>query len=292
MPSTAHPRIPRRHVHQVPARMTTFPLPNPPMTPHTKNFISRLSSVPPLGPLLSFIPHPLSPIPLDELLEAEERMAAAYTQAHAEDMKQDSNDDIDMCVSIVTAQWDTIAAQTGFCDTENIPYENLADWLEYSGATAVCPAVMSCNATMAASIIPCVPQPSIDNGSCAEMVSQHQLRVTQGLFQNEYCVLASFCYAWSNTDVLLLREYPSYVPQIPTTIQEERLSEAVFYNMTGGATLTTQQNAIDAYYSALTGTWSSASGPFGAQTLEKTNYDGPYPTSNKYIIDLWGIIRA
>ncbi|OAX40705.1 hypothetical protein K503DRAFT_842437 [Rhizopogon vinicolor AM-OR11-026] len=141
-------------------------------------------------------------------------------------------------VSIITAQWDTIAAWTGFCDTENIPYENLADWLEYSGATGVCPAVMSSSATVAASIILCVLQPTTDNGSCAEMVSQCQLWVTQGLFRNEYCVLASFCYRdeWSNTDVLLLHEYPSYVPQIPTTIQEERLSEAVFYNMTGGAT--------------------------------------------------------
>ena len=171
-------------------------------------------------------------------------------------------------MSIIIAQWETIAAWTGFCDTENIPYENLAvctfswvqiqlslrilqDWLEYSGTAGVCPAVMSCNATVAASTIPCVPQPPTDNGSCAEMVSQCQLWVTQGLFQNEFCVLASFCYAWSNTDVLLLHEYPSYVAQIPTTAQEERLSEAVFYNMTGGAASMTQQNAIDAYYSAL-----------------------------------------
>jgi hypothetical protein len=83
------------------------------------------------------------------------------------------------------------------------------------------------------------------------MVSQCQLWVTQGLVQNKFCVLASFCYAWSNTDVLLLHEYPSYVAQIPTTVQEERLSEAVFYNMTGGAASMTQQNAIDAYCSAL-----------------------------------------
>lgn len=83
------------------------------------------------------------------------------------------------------------------------------------------------------------------------MVQQCQLWVTQGLFQNEYCVLASFCYAWSNTDVLLLDEYPSYVPNIPTSTQEARLSEAVFYNMTGGAATMSQQNAIDAYYGAL-----------------------------------------
>ena len=82
------------------------------------------------------------------------------------------------------------------------------------------------------------------------MVTQCQLWVTDGLFQNEYCVLASFCYAWSNTDVLLLYEYPSYLP-IPTTSEEARLSEAVFYNMTGGAPTMSQQNAIDAYYGAL-----------------------------------------
>ncbi|OJA11850.1 hypothetical protein AZE42_08028 [Rhizopogon vesiculosus] len=38
-------------------------------------------------------------LPLDELLEAEEaeeRMAETYAQAHAEDMKEDGNDDIDM----------------------------------------------------------------------------------------------------------------------------------------------------------------------------------------------------
>jgi hypothetical protein len=110
---------------------------------------------------------------------------------------------------------------------------------------------MSCNATVAASTIPCVPQPPTDNGSCAEMVSQCQLWVTQGLFQNEYCVLASFCYAWSNTDVLLLKEYPSYVSPIPTTSQQQTLSVAVFQNMTGGAASMTQQNVIDAYYSAL-----------------------------------------
>ena len=110
---------------------------------------------------------------------------------------------------------------------------------------------MSCNATVAASSVPCVPQPPTDNGSCAEMASQCQLWVTQSLFQNEYCVLASFCYAWSNTDVLLLHEYPSYVPQIPTSAQEARLSEEVFYNMTGGAAVMSEQNVIDAYYAGL-----------------------------------------
>jgi hypothetical protein len=125
------------------------------------------------------------------------------------------------------------------------------DWLEYSSVPGVCPAVASCDATIAASTIPCVPQPITDNGSCAEIVTQCQFWVTQGLFQNEYCVLASFCYAWSNTDVLLKREYPSYISPTPSTSQQARLSEAVFYNMTGGAASMTQQNAIDAYYAGL-----------------------------------------
>jgi hypothetical protein len=83
------------------------------------------------------------------------------------------------------------------------------------------------------------------------MAAQCQLWVSQGLFQNEYCVLASFCYAWSSTDVLLKYEYPINITPTPNTSQQARLSEAVFYNMTGGAALMTQQNAIDAYYEGL-----------------------------------------
>jgi len=214
-----------------------------------------------------------------------------YIDAYYQEISITPNGTYPDDVSIIIAQWETIAAWTGLCDTENIPYENLADWLEYSGTAGVCPAVMSCNATVAASTIPCVPQPPTDNGSCAEMVSQCQLWVTQGLFQNEYCVLASFCYAWSNTDVLLLKEYPYYV-SIPTTSKQETLSVAVFYNMTGGASSMTQQNVIDAYYSALTDTWISLGGPFGAETPGETTSSGPYPTSNEYVIDFWGMISA
>ncbi|KAH7881860.1 hypothetical protein F5I97DRAFT_471926 [Phlebopus sp. FC_14] len=195
-------------------------------------------------------------------------------------------------VNFTIDQWNYLAAWTGFCDPTNIPYSNFADWLEYSSTPGVCPAVQSCDPTAAASVKPCVPQPITDNGSCQEMVNQCQLWVTQGLFQNEYCVLASFCYAWSNTDVLLLDEYPSYTPSIPTTADEARLSEAVFYNMTGGAPTMSQQNAIDAYYGALTGTWTSLGGPFGAETPEKTDNNGPYPTSSEYVIDFWAIISA
>ncbi|KAG2745814.1 hypothetical protein P692DRAFT_20808651 [Suillus brevipes Sb2] len=195
-------------------------------------------------------------------------------------------------ITYIIDQWLAIAAWTGFCATGNIPYANLADWLEYSPVPGVCPAVASCDATVAAATTPCVPQPITDNGSCAEMVSQCQFWVTQGLFQNEYCVLASFCYAWSNTDVLLKHEYPYYISPTPNTSQQARLSEAVFYNMTGGAESMTQQNAIDAYYAGLTGTWMWYGGPFGAETAEKTDNNGPYPTSTDYVIEFWGIISA
>ncbi|KIJ60936.1 hypothetical protein HYDPIDRAFT_116633 [Hydnomerulius pinastri MD-312] len=195
-------------------------------------------------------------------------------------------------VQYIIDQWQTIAAWTGFCSTGNIPYSNLADWFEYSATPGTCPAVASCNATIAASAPACVPQPITDNGSCSEMVAQCQLWVTQGLFQNEYCVLASFCFAWSNTDVLIRNEYPSYVSSIPTSATEQRLSESVFYNMTGGAQTMSQQNAIDAYYAGLTGTWTSLGGPFGAETPSKTNSDGPYPTSPDYVIAFWAIISA
>ena len=130
---------------------------------------------------------------------------------------------------------------------------------------------MSCDPKTAASAIPCVPQPITDNGSCQEMVNQCQLWVTQGLFQNQYCVLASFCYAQSTTDVLLRKEYPSYISPIPTSLSEKRLSLdvgfcffflvvffcdvfrllQVFKAMTNGSATMSQQNVIDAYYAAL-----------------------------------------
>ncbi|KAG1811946.1 hypothetical protein EV424DRAFT_116269 [Suillus variegatus] len=197
-------------------------------------------------------------------------------------------------VTYVADQWSTIAAWTGFCATGNIPYANLADWLEYSSVPGVCPAVASCNTSTTVptiQMIPCVPQPITDNGSCTEMATQCQFWVTQGLFQNEYCVLASFCYAWSNTDVLLQQVYPLTTSPMPTTAQEAKLSEAVFYNMTGGAASMTQQNVIDAYYGGLTGTWTSLGGSLGGMP-KKTDNDGPYPTSTDYVIEFWGIISA
>ncbi|EGN97355.1 hypothetical protein SERLA73DRAFT_184032 [Serpula lacrymans var. lacrymans S7.3] len=195
-------------------------------------------------------------------------------------------------VDDVTPDWLNIAAWTGFCDTLNIPYSNFADWFEYSDVAGVCPAVSSCDASIANTTTPCVPQPITDNGSCAEVESQCQLFVTGGLFQNEICVLASMCYAESTTDVLLRKIYNYNGQPAPTTQSEARLSESVFYNMTNGAQTMSLQNAIDAYYNALTGTWTSLGGPFGAETPEKTTTDGPYPTSTDYVSNFWGIISA
>ncbi|KAG2363989.1 hypothetical protein BDR07DRAFT_1355706 [Suillus spraguei] len=192
-------------------------------------------------------------------------------------------------VTDIIDQWMAIVAWTGSCATGNIPYTNLADWLEYSSVPGVCPAVASCNATIVASTVPCVPQPITDNGSCDAMVSQCQFWVAHGLFQNEYCVLASFCYAWSNTDVLLQHEYPPDQSPMPKTSEEPMLSDAVFYNMTGGAASMTQQNVIDAYYAGLTGEMELE--PFSG-TVGKSNNDGPYPTSVDYVIGFWGIISA
>jgi hypothetical protein len=64
--------------------------------------------------------------------------------------------------------------------------------------------------------------------SCAEMVVQCELFVRDGLFQSEVCVMASFCYAESTTDILLNNIYPYYWTDIPTTLDEARLSKEVW----------------------------------------------------------------
>ncbi|KII83659.1 hypothetical protein PLICRDRAFT_119190 [Plicaturopsis crispa FD-325 SS-3] len=193
----------------------------------------------------------------------------------------------------VIQEWANVAAWTGDCSTMEIPYSNFADWLEYSSNAGVCPAVSNCDASKAVGPAEqCVPQPSTDNGSCAEIKNQCQLWVTGGLFQNLYCVLASMCYAESTTDILIAQEYPSYVSNIPTSASEARLSYDVFSNITKGASTMSEQNVIDAYYGALTGTWISTGGPFGAESPEKTSNNGPYPTSTAYVSNFWSIIAA
>lgn len=195
-------------------------------------------------------------------------------------------------VTFVEEWFSNIAAWTGDCSSLTIPYSNFADFLEYSSQPGVCPAVASCNPSIAASASPCVPQPITDNGSCAEVANECQLWVTGGIFQNKFCVMASMCYAESTTDVLLHDVYPSYVSNIPTSEDSARLSQDVFYNITDGADTMTLQNAIDAYYWALTGTWISLGGPFGAETPGKTSSNGPYPTSTSYVQNFWSIISA
>ncbi|KAH7919557.1 hypothetical protein BV22DRAFT_1040770 [Leucogyrophana mollusca] len=132
-------------------------------------------------------------------------------------------------------------------------------------------------------------------GSCAEMGAQCQIFVSSptGFWQVEQCVLAGFCYAAENstTDMLI-----TYVDEGQDTsdrsLQQERLSEALFYNMTGGASTMSQQNAIDAYYSALTGTYESLGGPLFAMTPKQTSDDGPYPSSSEYVIYFWSLVSA
>ncbi|EDR08942.1 uncharacterized protein LACBIDRAFT_294094 [Laccaria bicolor S238N-H82] len=214
-----------------------------------------------------------------------------YIDAYYNEISVTPNGTYPQDTSAVIAQFNYVAAWTGFCGGA-IPFSNFADWIQYSSTPGVCPSVMSCDPKAAAAATPCVPQPITDNGSCQQMVNQCQLWVTQGLFQNQYCVLASFCYAQSTTDVLLRKEYPYYISKIPTSLSEGRLSLDVFKAMTNGSATMSQQNAIDAYYTGLTGTWISLGGPFAAETPSKTNNNGPYPTSPDYIVNFWGIISA
>ncbi|EGN98977.1 hypothetical protein SERLA73DRAFT_181738 [Serpula lacrymans var. lacrymans S7.3] len=216
----------------------------------------------------------------------------AYIDAYYHQISITPNGTYPASVNDVITDFTNVAAWTGSCDSLNIPYSNFADWLEYSSVPGVCPAVASCDASVANSTTPCVPQPVTDNGSCAEVAAECELWVTGGLFQNEFCVLASMCYAESTTDVLIKKLYPSYVSNIPTSLTEQRLSQGVFYNITQGAETMTEQNVIDAYYGALTGTYQSLGGPFGAETPGKTSNNGPYPTSTDYVSNFWSIISA
>ncbi|EIW76805.1 hypothetical protein CONPUDRAFT_157963 [Coniophora puteana RWD-64-598 SS2] len=196
---------------------------------------------------------------------------------------------------VLQGQYETIAAWTGDCDDSGIPYSNFADWFDYSGTAGVCPAVQSCNATLAASADPCVPQPITDNGSCNGVAGQCALFIQQdvdGLFQNSLCLMASMCYAESTTDVLINKMFPSYVSNIPTTADQTRLSLDLFHNVTGGNNVMTLQNAIDAYYGALTNTYDSLGGPWGAQDPQRSGNNGPYPTSTDYVSNFWSIISA
>ncbi|EIW76585.1 hypothetical protein CONPUDRAFT_129846 [Coniophora puteana RWD-64-598 SS2] len=193
----------------------------------------------------------------------------------------------------LVGQYQYLAAWTGFCGQDGIPYQNFADFFQYESTPGVCPAVQSCDASINAGAEPCVPQPITDNGSCAEVVNECTNFIQNGLFQSTYCVLASMCYAESDTDVLINNMYPSYITGSlrPTTATEARLSIDVFHNMTGGSDTMGLQNAIDAYYGALTNTW-QPEGPFLAGAGYQTNNNGPYPTSADYVENFWSIIAA
>ncbi|KAF8963185.1 hypothetical protein BDZ97DRAFT_1822197 [Flammula alnicola] len=197
----------------------------------------------------------------------------------------------------VIAWWQTAVAWTGFCATSSIPYSNFADWIEYSNTAGVCPAVQSCNAAINAAAPICVPQRSTDNGSCAEIVDQCTIGSAKAtnVFNDNYCVLAAFCYSESTVDVLIEQltkdDYLSTSPPL-LSVNQPRLAQSVFNGLSRGNSVVSQQNVIDAYYGALTNTVRSCGGPPGAETPCPSGTSGPYPTDASYVIDFWETISA
>ncbi|KAF8963177.1 hypothetical protein BDZ97DRAFT_1822163 [Flammula alnicola] len=197
----------------------------------------------------------------------------------------------------VIAWWQNVVAWTGFCATSSIPYSNFADWIEYSNNLGVCGAVQSCDAATNAAAPPCVPQRSTDNGSCAEMVDQCSIGSAKAtnVFNNNYCVLAAFCYSESTVDVLIEQltkdDYLSTSPPL-LSVNQPRLAQSVFNAFSGGNSVVSQQNIIDAYYGALTNTVRSCGGPPGAETPCPSGSSGPYPTDVSYVTDFWDTISA
>ncbi|EIW81947.1 hypothetical protein CONPUDRAFT_81586 [Coniophora puteana RWD-64-598 SS2] len=197
--------------------------------------------------------------------------------------------------ALVEEQYRIIAGWTNKCDG-GISYDDLADWLANSAKPGVCPKVTSCDGKFAAVDTPCGTQPDGENGSCAAVNAQCELWVTGGAWKNEYCVLGALCYsaASATPDVMLRNVYPTYVNDtlIPTAGTIGRLPLDVFQKMTGGADTMTLQNAVDAYYNALTNVYASAGGPFGAQTPVRSGNNGPYPNTPTYINQFWSLIAA
>ncbi|KAF8891607.1 hypothetical protein CPB84DRAFT_1683292, partial [Gymnopilus junonius] len=193
--------------------------------------------------------------------------------------------------------WQAVVAWTGFCSTSTIPYQNFADWIEYSNLPGVCPAVLSCDPALNASLPACVPQEATDNGSCAEMVNQCSIGAGDAskIFSSEYCVLSAFCYSQSTVDVLIEQlhkeDYLSTSPPVLSASQP-RLSQSVFNTISNGNSVVSQQNAIDAYYGLLTNTIQYCGGPPGAETACPSGTSGPYPTDASYVIDFWERISA
>ncbi|EIW76598.1 hypothetical protein CONPUDRAFT_76232 [Coniophora puteana RWD-64-598 SS2] len=128
-----------------------------------------------------------------------------------------------------------------------------------------------------------------DNGSCAEVVNQCKLFASQGIFQNEYCVLASICDADTDagTDGLIDQVLPNVQPR-PTSEGSQRLSQDVFNKMSNNSPTLSTQNIIDAYYGALTNTYTGTN----ATNAQQSGQNGPYPTDAAYVSDLWDIVAA
>ncbi|PPQ76781.1 hypothetical protein CVT26_001953 [Gymnopilus dilepis] len=197
----------------------------------------------------------------------------------------------------VIGWWEAVVAWTGFCDTSAVPYQNFADWIEYSTQPGVCPAVQSCTPIQGARPIICVPQEITDNGSCAEMFRQCSVGAgdASSIFSSRYCVLTAFCYSQSTIDTLIeqLHQEDYLSPNAPVlSANQPRLSQSVFNAISSGNSVVSQQNVIDAYYGALTNTIQSCGGPPGAETSCSTGTSGPYPTDASYVIDFWEKVSA
>lgn len=197
-------------------------------------------------------------------------------------------------VDSVIAWWQVVVAWTGNCATGNVPYNNFADWIQFSDSPGVCGAVQSCDAATNAGLQACVPQRATDNGSCAEMVSQCSVVAgpSSPIFSIQYCVLAAFCFSQSTIDVLINQLLQGLHIKPILSAQQPRLTEAEFNKLSNGKSVVSQQDVIDAYYGALTNTIHSCGGPIGAETPCPTGTSGPYPTDASYVIDFWTTVSA
>ncbi|KDR86157.1 hypothetical protein GALMADRAFT_404420 [Galerina marginata CBS 339.88] len=197
----------------------------------------------------------------------------------------------------VIGWWQNVVAWSGFCQSSSIPYQNFADWIEFSNNPGVCPAVQSCSPNPNQHIPTCIPQRPTDNGSCAEMVRQCSVGAgnASSIFNSEYCVLSALCYSQSTVDVLIEQLHDEdFLTTGPPVLsaKQPRLSQSVFNVLSKGNSVVSQQNIIDAYYGTLTNTIQSCGGPPGAETPCPTGSSGPYPTDVSYVTDFWTTISA
>jgi len=197
----------------------------------------------------------------------------------------------------VIGWWQNVVAWAGFCDTSSIPYENFADYIEFSNNANVCPAVQSCTVPPNPNVPPCISQPPTDNGSCGEVFNQCTINAgnAHNVFSDEYCVITSLCYYLSTVDVLITELHrEDYLDTNPPVLSanQPRLSQDIFNTISHNNSVISQQNMIDAYYGVLTNTIQSCGGPPGAESPCSTGTSGPYPTDASYVIGFWEKVSA